>query len=156
MKSLYPIFPVTESHKENRNSSSFVKSPRRSRSLELLKNIKLLPILPRAMKMESNEIIIPIFHNTPITESLHRKDKNSSSFVKCSRRSRNLELLKNAKLLPIFRRAMKIESNEITCIRFFAILQLQNHSTEPQLIRRASQKYKITSNSSSSYENGIK
>ena len=72
MKSLYPIFPVTESHKENRNSSSFVKSPRRSRSLELLKNIKLLPILPRAMKMESNEIIIPIFHNTPITESLHR------------------------------------------------------------------------------------
>ena len=66
------------------------------------------------------------------TELLHREDRNSSFFVK--------SLRSFSKILPIFRRAMKIESNEITCIRFFAILQLQNHSTEPQLIRRASQK----------------
>ena len=111
----------TESlHREDRNSSSFVKS---LRSLELLKNTKLVPIL-RAMKMESNEITIPFFRNTPITESLHRKDKNSSSFVKSLRRSRSFELLKNTKLLPILRRVMKIESNEIIISNF---LQYSNY-----------------------------
>ena len=180
MKSLYPIFPVTESHKENRNSSSFVKSPRRSRSLELLKNIKLLPILPRAMKMESNEIIISdfsqysnyritpqnystdkietlrslsnlfevsqkyfqffvelwkwnqtkslylTFRNTPITES-HREDRNSSSFVKPLRRSRSLEFLKN--YFQFFVELWKWNQTK-SLYRLFAILQLQNLSTE--------------------------
>ena len=85
MKSLYPIFRntlITESlHKtipEKRNSLSFVKSLQRSRSLELLKNTKLLPIL-RAMKIESNKITISDFSQYSNYRII---PQNSSSFSK--------------------------------------------------------------------------
>ena len=87
IKSLYPIFrntPITELHREDRNSSFFIKSLRRSKPRA---SQKLLSILRRVMKMESNEITIPTFRNTPITESLHREDRNSSS-IKSARRSK--------------------------------------------------------------------